>query len=68
MHPNDVPGTDSPNASLSIPLGDLPAPRRPARRGAPCPRCGEGLMDYNGVLDLECPKCGYTEGGGGGCT
>ncbi|HEY3312875.1 MAG TPA: hypothetical protein VGK00_14640 [Anaerolineales bacterium] len=43
-------------------------PRRPFRRGEPCPSCGIGLLDYNGLIDLECPACGYTEGAGAGCT
>ena len=42
--------------------------RTPVRRGEPCPRCGVGRLDYNGLLDLECPLCGYAEGAGAGCT
>ena len=46
-----------------------PAPvRGPVRRGEPCPRCGGGPLDYNGMLDLVCPACGYSEGPGAGCT
>ena len=37
------------------------------RSGSLCPRCGEGCLDYNGLIELECPLCGYTLGGGG-CT
>ncbi|MEW6028886.1 MAG: hypothetical protein ACOYZ8_06355 [Chloroflexota bacterium] len=40
----------------------------PLRRGELCPQCGEGRLDYNGTLDLACPVCGFTSGGGGGCT
>ena len=36
---------------------------REVRPGDPCPRCREGLLDYNGLLNLACPKCGYALGG-----
>ena len=42
--------------------------RAPLRAGMMCPVCGEGKLDYNGLLALECPKCGYTSSEGGGCT
>jgi hypothetical protein len=51
-------GIGHPEASQSEPL----------RSGAPCPNCGEGRLDYNGLLQLECPRCGYVNGEGGGCT
>lgn len=65
--------TTSPKLPASVggkpPLSDeTPAPRQPVRSGSACPRCGIGLLDYNGLLDLECPVCGYIESGGGGCT
>lgn len=40
----------------------------PVRRGSPCPRCGLGRLEYNGMLDLECPVCGFYEGTIGACT
>jgi hypothetical protein len=42
--------------------------KRAVRRGERCPQCNNGILDYNGMLDLECPECGYYEGTGGGCT
>ncbi len=33
------------------------------RAGQPCPRCKEGIIDYNSLLHLTCPKCGLTEAG-----
>lgn len=45
-----------------------PASKKGAKVGKPCPDCGIGILDYNGLLDLECPHCGFTEGPGGGCT
>lgn len=29
------------------------------RWGDRCPACGEDYLDYNGLLQLECPRCGY---------
>lgn len=46
-------------------------PQQPAalvKRGAPCPQCGQGLLDYNGMLELECPNCGFSTSSGAGCT
>jgi uncharacterized protein (DUF983 family) len=33
------------------------------RPGDLCPQCHEGRLDYNGLLNLACPKCGYALGG-----
>lgn len=62
-------------SQLAQPMTSQPSPEEPAaprphlmRRGELCPRCGLGILDYNGLLDLECPVCAYTEGPGGGCT
>jgi len=48
-----------------------PAPEKvevALKRGAACPLCASGTLDYNGVLELECPRCGFKSGSGGGCT
>ena len=28
-----------------------------------CPGCGRGRLDYDGLLNLSCSRCGYTLGG-----
>jgi uncharacterized protein (DUF983 family) len=38
------------------------------RRGALCPHCKTGKLDYNGLLELARDKCGFALGGGAGCT
>jgi hypothetical protein len=35
----------------------------PIRRGDLCPACLKDLLDYNGLLNLECNECRYTVGG-----
>jgi uncharacterized protein (DUF983 family) len=31
--------------------------------GSLCPKCGQDKLDYNGLLNLACPKCGFEQGG-----
>lgn len=38
------------------PTGDL-------RAGDLCPQCKQAQLDYDGLLNLSCPKCGYAVGG-----
>jgi hypothetical protein len=33
------------------------------RAGDLCPVCKEAQLDYDGLLNLSCPKCGYTLAG-----
>ncbi len=30
--------------------------------GALCPRCKQGILDYNGLLNIQCPICGLEIG------
>ena len=30
-----------------------------AAAGQTCPRCGQGKLDYNSLLNLTCPICKY---------
>ena len=59
-------------SSLELLLMGLDRPaessRPPLRLGSECPGCGKGKLDYNGLLQLECPLCGFVSGEGGGCT
>lgn len=34
-----------------------------ARPGELCPNCGQGVMDYDGLLVLKCPACGFSQAG-----
>ncbi|MBG0788289.1 MAG: hypothetical protein H0S79_24635 [Anaerolineaceae bacterium] len=31
--------------------------------GMICPRCGQAVIDYDGLLQLVCPNCGLKEAG-----
>lgn len=33
-------------------------------RGMLCPSCRQATLDYNRMLELICPNCGYREPGG----
>ncbi len=51
-------------ASLVLSEQVLPAhPARELRPGDLCPECCTGHMDYDGLLNLACPICGYALGG-----
>ena len=51
--------------NLAVELVDTGSvkPSKELRAGDLCPRCQEEHMDYDGLLNLACPKCGYTLGG-----
>ena len=31
--------------------------------GQTCPQCGNSTLEYNGLLNLVCPACGYELAG-----
>ena len=35
------------------------------RPGDPCPECHQGVLDYDSLLRLVCPRCGFFAAGGG---
>jgi hypothetical protein len=43
----------------------LEAPQETAEMhaGDTCPRCLKGVLDFDGLLNLACPQCGYSLGG-----
>lgn len=53
----------------AIQNGDHPAatcefqPAVSLRAGMTCPRCGQAVIDYDGLLQLVCPNCGLKEAG-----
>jgi hypothetical protein len=47
---------------------ETPEGTAPLRKNALCPHCGLSQLDYNGLLQLECPLCGFVSNEGGGCT
>jgi uncharacterized protein (DUF983 family) len=36
---------------------------RDLKPGDRCPACGQAHLDYDGLLNLACPACGYALGG-----
>jgi uncharacterized protein (DUF983 family) len=53
---------------LGLETPEIPRVVSPLRKGEQCPQCGAAALDYNGLLQLECPACGFVNGEGGGCT
>ena len=43
--------------------GEQAAEHKELRSGDLCPKCREGRMDYDGLLNLSCQTCGYARGG-----
>jgi hypothetical protein len=59
----------SPAADLEFNLESLQTPHtehKPTRRlraGDLCPKCQSERLDYDGLLNLACPQCGYALSG-----
>lgn len=47
----------------SLPAGTAGKKEKPPRAGEVCPQCKTGRLDYDGLLNLVCPGCGYALGG-----
>lgn len=52
---------ENPDSSPGL-TGQKAEPPR-AEAGQTCPVCGLGIMDYDGLLNVVCPVCGFTQGG-----
>jgi Zn finger protein HypA/HybF involved in hydrogenase expression len=48
--------------SLQPPSSNQKSSRR-LRAGDLCPNCHSERLDYDGLLNLACPKCGYALSG-----
>jgi hypothetical protein len=60
---------EDPEASQAFaPDANLPAALQPffelplleLRRGDSCPNCEQGVLDYDGMLNLGCQICGFS--------
>ena len=54
---------DLPDLRNAVPQQDEPPKQVEWRPGVVCPSCGADRLDYDGLLNLSCPSCGYTLGG-----
>ena len=67
MEERDAQGSVSlESAPFVVTLAEMPPgdPKQPApHAGDPCPHCHAGQLDYDGMLNLACPACGYSLGG-----
>ncbi|HSF82315.1 MAG TPA: hypothetical protein VLA49_13825 [Anaerolineales bacterium] len=60
---------DLKDGPVEVEMMILPGSERPARMahelrsGERCPRCKRANLDYDGLLNLSCPECGYAVGG-----
>jgi hypothetical protein len=56
--------TSCPPVSVGIETGKLGlVVSHELRPGDLCPLCGEEKLDYDGTLNLACPRCGVIQGG-----
>jgi hypothetical protein len=49
---------------LLTPQGSSAQPIRLLHAGDLCPKCNVERLDYDGLLNLACPKCGPVQAGG----
>ncbi len=54
----EAPGEETPDRER-----DASPERVEWRPGVVCPACRADRLDYDGLLNLSCPSCGYTLGG-----
>ena len=49
--------------NLEFQVGPLPGQVAIPKAGEICPKCDAAKIDYDGLLNLSCPECGYTLAG-----
>jgi hypothetical protein len=68
-----IPQSDiTPNRLMHRKVGEMDKPDarppeadvHPLRAGVLCPQCMTSTLDYDGLLNLSCPTCGFSQGGG----
>jgi len=60
------PAFDLDSAPFGIEMAETPqnkSSETPLRAGDLCPQCHSGTLDYDCMLNLACPICGYALGG-----
>lgn len=50
-------------AEQEIHLLEMEEPPKILHAGDLCPGCAEDRLDYDGLLNLVCPSCGYMQSG-----
>jgi uncharacterized protein (DUF983 family) len=49
--------------ALRVVFQEVPQKTVEMHAGDTCPRCQKGVLDFDGLLNLACPQCGYSLGG-----
>jgi uncharacterized protein (DUF983 family) len=49
--------------TLTLQKEDENVPKTALHAGDVCPKCSQGRLDYDGLLNLACPVCGFSIGG-----
>jgi uncharacterized protein (DUF983 family) len=58
-----LPALDWLPEALRVANRDAPQETVEMKAGDTCPRCQKGVLDFDGLLNLACPQCGYSLGG-----
>jgi len=56
------------DSSSEVPPADTAGVFVEPRSGMLCPRCRKARLDYNGMIELECPSCGFVINSGAPCS
>jgi len=65
LHPRIVQETSLQTLAMDTPVENRESCSAPRlKEGEICPFCGQGVVDYDGMLILGCPVCGQKETGG----